>query len=251
MLELLENGDGYIYNDLNIYKNLIDFTTTNIETVNKTCIYSISKINLKQTTNLVNFSYSNYKLKCPHEKIIDYLTANKLPREGWEELIECWSCHDNEFKTMLDLNIKPRQKGILVSDLYFLINDCDLPFCCSKNKNSIRKIFFNEIKVEGYSDQNFLYNFFMNYFKSNSLFFYESGGKSYEINFFYHCTIVLVKDGKLDNYKAMKVGVKETEKKVSEQNFINDYFKTQIQKSISKIGVEVLNYEVGFIIKMN
>jgi hypothetical protein len=49
----------------------------------------------------------------------------------------------------------------------------------------------------------------------------------------------------------MKVGVKETEKKVSEQKFINDYFKTQIQKSISKIGVEVLNYEVGFIIEMN
>ncbi|KAF9764826.1 hypothetical protein NGRA_0244 [Nosema granulosis] len=249
MLEVIENGDGFLYGDSDVYGQYINFITLSTENVNGVLVKSISNISHKSTPLLNSHPHKNYKFKCQHGIDIEYASINTLPSEGWEELIECWSCHNNEFKSMLDLTIKPRPKGILLSHLYIILNDNDMPECCTEGTRVPRKVFMNEINVEGFSNQVFLYKFLLEHFKMNSHFLYTLDNKVYELTCFYKCTVFIFVNGEFCGYKAIKVGVKETEKKMKEKNSINEYFIRLIHTSMMRAEIEILGYDIGFFLE--
>lgn len=251
MIEVLENGDNYLYGEPDPFLSYMNFSIINVEEVDGVLVRTISKIEHKNEFSLNRPLHENYKFICRHGNIIEYKSLNSLPSEGWEELIECWSCHNNEFKSMLDLKIKPRPKGILLSHLYFLLNNEDLPDCCSNNSNSVRKIFINEVDVEGFTDQFFLFKFLKDHFKMNSYFIYSFKNKTYEMTYFYKCTIYLVENGELKLFNALKVGVKETNKKMKDSKNINDYFVKLLYTKMVKTGIQILDYDVGFVLENN
>ncbi|KAH9411496.1 hypothetical protein HK407_05g08710 [Ordospora pajunii] len=191
--------------------------------------------------------------RCIHGIEIEHTSINILPQEGWEELVDCWSCHNCEFKTVLDLKPKPRKEGILVSDFFLLINDMDLPECCKKNTPCIRKLFYNELVLDGIPETAIIYSYLNTYFKTNASLFLEVNHKKYEIRCFYKATLVSANDDALEKQESIKVGIKETHKRFESSNNINQFYSQAICSTImsNKIGISMLGYCISFIIKGN
>lgn len=179
------------------------------------------------------------EISCRHGEKINYKSINRLPQEGWQELIDCWSCHNNEFQSMLNLKMRPRQMGILTSNFYLVAHEGMLPPCCCRET----KIFYNDFIIK-YSHRNFIYKFFEEYFESKNCIVLEHGGKNREIKYFYKC--VLISGEACD---AIKVGVRETDKPCTCDEFINGFFRNKIFEEISEnaIDIQVLKYEISFI----
>lgn len=180
-------------------------------------------------------------LKCKHGNTIAYENINMMPHDGWEELIDCWSCHDGEFKKMLDLKIKPRQKGILVSNLYIIPNEKIMPACC-KNKY---KLFFNETICK-YSDNDIIFNFFDDYFRSKSILIIHYNDEFYDIKFFYSCWIF-----RFNMEKAIKIGFRKIKNVQATQISINDHYSSFIINELQRnsLGIKTIGYELSFIVQ--
>lgn len=249
MIEVLENGDNYLYGEVDPFMLYLDFSVINIEEIDGVIVRTLSKIEHKKEISIYKPLHEKYRFVCCHGNDIEYLSINSLPSEGWEELIECWSCHNNEFKSVLDLKIRPRPKGILLSHLYFILNNEDLPACCSVSTKTIRKIFMNEVAVDGYTNQFFLFQFLKENFKMNIHFLYTFENKAYEMTYFYKCRIYMLENGNLNSYNALKVGVKETNKKVIDKESINNYFVELLHTKMVETGIRILGYDVGFILE--
>lgn len=179
------------------------------------------------------------ELRCIHGRQIDFTQVHRLPQEGWQELIDCWSCHDNEFKGMLDLKIKPRRGGILVSNFYMLVDVDLLPDCC-KTKT---KLFYNEVSG-GLTVEQLIFKFFEEHFAMKSSIVLRLEQKKYEIKLFYRC--ILIRE-----YPrvAFKVGFRETDKPHDDDSYIGEYFKAEIMRQLTSNELEVvaLGYKLSFI----
>ncbi|ELA42481.1 uncharacterized protein VICG_00580 [Vittaforma corneae ATCC 50505] len=184
-------------------------------------------------------------LKCRHDVNFTFTTVHRLPQEGWEELIDCWSCHNSEFKGMLDLKIKPRKNGILVSNFYLIAGEKVLPECCKART----KMFYNELTCE-FSVEQLIFKFFEEYFEMKNSIILKVDGKSYEIKLFYRCILIEKNDSFVFNeHDAFKVGYKETAKNNDEDSYIGDYFKIKIidQLGRNSVKLSVLGYALSFI----
>lgn len=244
MLEINESSlRGFVYTE-NYYNklkemNIFDLLIEKEEIINNTKIYTII-IKNKIKTNFQSFNLKDIKtIKCSHGEEFDFKFINKLPQEGWQELIDCWSCHNCEFKSMLDLKIKPRKNGILVSNFYLLADENAIPSCCK----NIAKFSYENLKFD-FSDSLFIYNFFEEYFFGKNSLIFQFKNKNYEIKLFYKC-LLFIKDFE----KSLKIGIKITEKIPDFDVFIPDYYKEKIIENINanKINVLILGYEISFI----
>lgn len=200
--------------------NIISFKIDKLETIDDMQIYTIAVLSY----SLTPFKFELCKitdLKCLHGLKLNFATVNRLPQEGWQELIDCWSCHDNEFKSMLELDMKPRKNGILASNFYIIASDNVLPNCC---KAKVR-CFYNEL-IHNYSDNMFIFKFFEEYFFHKSSIVLKNSGLIYEIKLFYRCGVVHNNICK----EAFKVGYKISEKPEDEDSYIGEYFKNMIFK---------------------
>lgn len=217
--------------------------------------YAVEKCEILHGSKIWSFSIQNYQkdskqidlhdianLKCAHGKNIIFKTVHRLPQDSWQELIDCWSCHNNEFKEMLNLKICPRPGGILLSNFYLLANQDTLPLCC-KGKS---KFFYNEIKSD-FSDSLFLYKFFEEHFEAKSSLVLKIHEENYEIKLFYSC--MLCRGDSTDIIDAFKVGFKVTDKNNDNDSFIGEYFKNQIFTCLksNSLKIKILDYEVSFI----
>ena len=144
--------------------------------------------------------------KCVHGEEIAHRSLNRLPQEGWEELIDCWSCHNCEFKTMLGLTPRPRAGGLLLSDLFLLANDADLPVCCQRGDLSVRKLFYNEVLPSGCSHKTLAYSYLDSHFQNNSALLLEVDQERYEIRCFYKTMLVAMEGKTPKRTQAIKVG---------------------------------------------
>lgn len=186
-------------------------------------------------------------LRCSHGENFNFTTIHRLPQEGWEELIDCWSCHDNEFKGLLDLKVKPRSSGILVSNFYLMAGEKVLPECCKLRD----KIFYNELICEFTAEQ-FIFKFFEEHFEMKNSIVLKVGEKSYEIKLFYRCVLIERSELCMSNeHDAFKVGYKETAKSKDDDSFIGDYFKSKIVNQLDKnsIKLSALGYTLSFIMQ--
>lgn len=179
------------------------------------------------------------EMECVHGERICYESVNRLPQDGWQELIDCWSCHDSEFRGMLDLKIRPRRMGILTSNFYFIAHESVLPPCCSGRS----KLFYGDV-VTRHPRRSYIYKFFEEYFESKNSIVLEHGGRCHEIKYFYRCAVI--GDG---ISSAIKVGVKETDKPSVGSDFIDAAFVDGIFDEIAgnSIGIQILRYDLSFI----
>ncbi|KAI5174471.1 hypothetical protein PAEPH01_2083 [Pancytospora epiphaga] len=215
------------------------YVTDRIEKIESTLVYIISGIDFKlecpREVSLLNIG----PICCLHGTPINYQSINRLPHDGWEELIDCWSCHKGEFKSMVNLEIKPRKGGILVSDFYMIADKGVIPSCCG----GVSKIYYNNLIIN-YSAQTLLYLFFNDYFQSKSLLVIEQDGVTYEIKYFYNC--LLLSDA---IRRAIKVGIKITDKNADTERFLNTFYIDQIIKELTSTATntKVLGYDLAFI----
>lgn len=239
---LTKRGFAYGKDSLEILRKLPSNCT--IEKVEKTDnpeTWSFSIQNYTRSANSIDL-HSIDSAECMHGNRIEFKSINRLPQQGWEELIDCWSCHNNEFKGMLDLEIKPRKEGVLVSNFYMLPHPDILPQCCS-NK---RKIFYNEVKCR-FSEKQFIYKFFQEHFEVKSSLVLEVEDVKYEIKVFYAC--ILIKNDPEEAIDAFKVGFRISDKKKDDDSFVGDYFKRQIIENLKEnsLKVNILGFEASFI----
>lgn len=241
-IELLSKK-GFIYDSKNIellnrFED-VKYKITNIEYRNNVEILTIDVFDMDTMVKEVDLLKIK-DLKCKHGKLFDIKTIHRLPQEGWEELIDCWSCHDSEFKSMLDLKMTPRENGILVSNFYFIAHKNIVPSCCFPQV----RYFFNET-TSSLSNSMLVYKYFEEHFMMKNFLVLNLDGKYFEIKIFYKC--VVVQD---TQYLAFKVGFKETTKIVEEDTHIGAFFKNEIMKHLNEnsLKIPLLGYELSFII---
>lgn len=187
--------------------------------------------------------------RCLHGNEMIHKSLNRLPQEGWEELIDCWSCHNCEFRTMLNLSPRPREGGLLLSDFFFLINDSDLPRCCRNNDSSVRKLFYNEVLQHGCTHEALVYSYLGSYFQNRNLLLLEVNQTRYEIRYFYKTMVITIENKSLCKREAMKVGIKETSKPVEKNESINEFYSKLIYGTVvsAAIGATALGYRISLV----
>lgn len=211
---------------------------TKIEKIQDVLIYTFDFWEFEnQKCNLDILDISD--IKCKHGHSIAQKSTHRLPQEGWQELIDCWSCHNHEFNSMLDLKIAPRPGGILLSNFYLIAHPQLLPTCCNSNT----KIFYNDI-ISSLSNSFFIYKFFEEYFAMKSTIVMSIENKKYEIKLFYWCNMIKEKKS-----PAFKVGFRESTKQSDSDSFIGDFFKKAILNQLieNSIGIKLLDYTLSFI----
>lgn len=183
-------------------------------------------------------------LRCQHGKPICFTDIHRLPQEGWEELIGCWSCHNDEFKPLLDLKPRPRKNGILVSNFYLLADVSALPECCKSEE----KVFYNKI-TGGFTTRQLIFKFFEEQFEMKSTIVLKIADKKYEIKQFYRCVVIEAGSRNGITWNAFKVGFKETTKANDADGFIGEYFKNKILDQLisNSVDITVLGYVLSFI----
>ena len=77
-------------------------------------------------------------LNCKDTLIDKHLEVKLLPCENWMELVDCWSCHKDEFAGVAKSSLSPLPESILLGTDHFLVNPEDLSACkCHRNSNRI------------------------------------------------------------------------------------------------------------------
>lgn len=233
---------GFVYGEaskqsLNNTKNL-KYKIEKVETIQNIQIWTIEIIEFepcKSSLDLLEIS----QLKCKHGEPFKHKTVHRLPQEGWQELIDCWSCHDHEFRSMLDLKMSPRIGGILVSNFYLIAHSDVIPECCRDDV----KLFYDQISCS-LSMNYFIYKFFEEYFAMKSTIVLLIEDKKYEIKLFYECNLI-----KETAAQAFKVGFRESTKQNDADEFIGEYFKKRIFDQLiqNSIGLNLLGYRLSFI----
>lgn len=228
---------AYIYSKENeiIDNKYIQLSTEKINTINIIKIeYPTHPI---PKDNFINIHTLFDNLICTCGSQIKFTKLKKLPEDGWEELIDYWSCHNSEFKSMLDLKIKPCSGEALLSHFYFLANDFDL--CCYSDESGVQKIFYNQV---GFDDVKIIYSFFVNYFLHNNSFRFCVSGDVYEIKLF---DFVIINGC----YDGFKVGYKICKKRIEKVNGINECIANGLLSMLdrNRIDISVLGYELSYI----
>ncbi|OAG29936.1 hypothetical protein NEDG_01483 [Nematocida displodere] len=90
----------------------------------------------------------------------------KLPSEGWEELVDMWSCHNREFERLLGHKLSPRPNGILYANFYLIIATDRVPKCmepcATQDNNSI--LFYNTIQTP-FTDEYLIFHYLYELFQ--------------------------------------------------------------------------------------
>lgn len=241
MLEVVpESGRGFVYGDeaLEQLRLVLELTVERSEKVSGIRIHTVCTGECAAPAFSLDLSQIS-EVKCIHGRRLQFSSVNRLPQEGWEELIDCWSCHNSEFRSMLDLKMVPRKNGILVSNFYLLAHRNVVPLCCREKT----KLFYNELCI-GYPYSHLVYKFFEEYFANKGSIVLEYEKKAFEIKLFYKC--ILFKDAFKE---ALKVGIKETDKQPDCDGFIGEFFKQVIFDEIEQnsLGIKIMGYSLSFI----
>ncbi|WUR04176.1 putative polyadenylation protein [Vairimorpha necatrix] len=258
IIEIVKNNEGFLYAEEKnqIFKYEHDYQISSYELVNNIFVYTIKNFKNK-IFHSENSKLEKFDFKCKHFNKIEYSSYNLLPSEDWHELIDCWSCHNNEFASVKDLKIKVRPKGLLISSFFLFINKSDLPECCQDHNNSESfiqdfksnktiKLWFNEL--ENVDHKKVIFDYLFTYFKYNNIFIFKYKDKIYEMKFFYTLDFFII--NKNQYTKSMKIGIRENPNlyfKPKNNEFINDFYIEMIYNEILYLDIEILNYKTGFI----
>lgn len=245
--KILNTNIGYFYNEQDVTQEEMSVlfckhgcTLFSVEKINGLTIY---KVIFDKNSKIVEEEGGiGFIFKCIHNCEIQYNRINKLPHDNWEELIDCWSCHQSEFASLKETGIKPVCDRILVSDFYCLLHKQNIPVCCQKafeanvlKESSLYRVFYNEVNIN-YSCDRLIYNFFKEYFKCYSRFKMGFEDNCYEFMYLYDCLVIDSKEN--SSKKAIKIGYKKT-KECDSVSQLNSFYMNEIEKSIEKHSINI------------
>lgn len=236
-----EKEHAYVYGMKHMNAPLpFEYELERSETVDGMAVHTLLVRNVpnpEKTKNLRDIG----RISCFHGKQIDYKTSNRLPHPDWHDLLDYWSCHDGEFRTLLELQTKPRVGGILLGDFHIVVHHDLLPPCCQ----STPLLFYNELSEKMFDDDFIIYNFFREYFMSKNKFCFTLKGRWYELKFFYACTYFRT------SYRpALKVGIKPINGGENPACLLNEFYYHRIMENIesNSIGISLMGYTLSFIL---
>ncbi|KAM0676046.1 hypothetical protein GVAV_000007 [Gurleya vavrai] len=231
-----ENGYIYLNNSENIIEN--NYKIVYKENYKNLTIYRIKKIHLYKSEYSFDLTKLDFRCKCGLK--INFVSKNLMPSEGWQELVDLWSCHNMEFRSMLDLKPKPRKNSVLLSNFYFLANAND--FCCLNL--DLNKIFYNEI-FDFKNCLKIVFHHFKTFFMHNNRYQFVYDNFLYEVMIFED---VFIENGEYKG-EAIKVGYKSIKKCELVSENINEYFCKLIYKILVDNEIEILvrSYKLSYI----
>lgn len=179
---------------------------------------------------------------CKHGKSIEYAKSSRLPTEGWEELVDAWSCHNGEFASMLSLELRIRPGYILLSNFYMLADQNVLPECCK----GAQLLFYNDLTIQ-HADSALIYNFIAEAFHSRSSFTVGFGEHTYRLKYFYSCFLI---SEQKEMKRAIKVGFKEVSVDRDRTDcHLPEYYGERLMQMLNQntLGIPMLGFNMSFI----
>ncbi|KAH9386084.1 uncharacterized protein NEMAJ01_0980 [Nematocida major] len=107
--------------------------------------------------------------------VVENKSALRLPSDGWEELVDMWSCHNREFAHLAEREIRPKKDGVLYSTLHLLIEPERAPKCLkpcestsgpSAAASKPAKLFYNQMQLP-VPDEYLLFHYVYDLFQTN------------------------------------------------------------------------------------
>ncbi|KAL0265972.1 UNVERIFIED_CONTAM: hypothetical protein PYX00_011689 [Menopon gallinae] len=190
-------------------------------------------------------------MKCIHGASFRIGASKSLPPEGWEELLDCWTCCQSENNVLLGKKMVLKDGCAFTSDFYFYTLGSAVPGCC---KNALGygtepcKIFYDAI-VWDVPDTELVFDYLSSFFERKNVFLLEHGGTRYEVKFFFRTTLCTKENGRLLARDALKVGIKETARAFHDRCHVNRYFMDRIHDTLvrNSIDIEICGYRVSFV----
>ncbi|KAI5165293.1 hypothetical protein NEIRO03_0251 [Nematocida sp. AWRm78] len=195
--------------------------------------------------------------------VIQNTSVLRLPADGWEELIDMWSCHDREFSHLTEQEMKPKKNGVLYSTLHLIIEKERAPNCIEiiKEENTKRssekytKIFYNQI-VTNISDEYFLFYYLYDILQTRQEIEISVNSKICNIRL---VDITYTYNGHITDKPKFNLSLKLAYKKISTDEphsvsllNINKYYTEALADLLDKnsTGIEMNNRIISFISKI-
>lgn len=240
---IFDTNIGYIYTKSKLNLCGEEYDVISFERIGEVCVY---KLQYKEILKKKREKKKNFVFYCKHNIMIDIERYNKLPHDNWEELIDAWSCHKNEFDNVKTFAIRACKQRVLLSDFYGLFHVTDIPICCRKEcTDELQKIFLNELNLS-ISNNSIIYAFFKEYFETYNKFTVCLKDGIYSVMILCECKYVTENK---EEYDAIKIGYKKIEKgeNVTE---INEFYMDAIKNMLetNKLGISINKHEITYII---
>lgn len=245
----------YIYyaNDIDDVKEYLHRNSIKKESIEGFFVYTGAPLHAPERSMRTKTSLNTcvLSIRCIHGASFQIGASKSLPPEGWEELLDCWTCCQSENNVLLGKKMVVRSGCAFTSDFYFYTGSSAVPGCCRKALGCGAepcKIFYNTI-VWDVQDTALVFEYFSSFFERKNIFLFDHRDTRYEVKFFFKTTlctkdynIILAKD-------ALKVGIKETAKTIYDKGHVNRYFIDRIYDILMKnsIGVEICGYKMSFV----
>lgn len=203
------------------------------------------------TRTKLNLNALILTIRCIHGASFQIDSSKSFPREGWEELLDCWTCCQSENNVLLGRKMFIRDQCAFTSDFYFYTESCTVPVCCKKSLGCVNgpcKIFYNAI-VWNVQDTALIFEYFWLFFERKSVFLFEHRSTKYEVKFFFKTTLCTRENNRITARDALKVGMKETARTFCDKEHVNRYFMDKIYDILvrNNIGIEICGYKMSFI----
>lgn len=177
----------------------------------------------------------------------------RLPSLHWRELIDCWSCHNREFSTMLGREMRPRKGGVLFSYFYLVAERGRL--CVQREK-----IFYNELPL-GVGSAFLLYHYFREAFQTDKCQWVRAEGRTWKVKYLEDTAVYIgqLPAGAVEGTAALKVMFREDaarhsgdaaeEKHGEGEEHINEHYSRELRTMLcaNSTGTFVGTYEVSYI----
>lgn len=246
----------YIYNAENTAQDALDClkkSSVKMENVGGFLVYigspALQKNKLEKAEEDLNRTVMN--VKCCHGAFFSISTSKYFPREGWEELLDCWICCQSEKNVLLDKEVTITPGTVFASDFYFYVSNGSIPLCCQDKQDAdrkLKKVFYNEIDWK-LAPEYLVFRYFSHLFERKHNFLFEHNGTRYEVKYYYKTHLCKRLGNIFLMGEAIKVGVKKTNKVFYDKGHINSYFIDKIYQVLSKntLGIDMCGYKLSFI----
>ena len=188
-------------------------------------------------------------IRCKHGAEFKIRASKSFLREGWEELLDCWTCCQNEANVLLGKKVTIGNEAVLTSDFYMYIPSESFPGCCRVGmEERVNKLFYNQIEWK-VPHGLLVFRYFDDLFERKNSFLFDHATSAYEVKFFHRTSLYRETGDAFFVERAIKVGIKKTKRPLQDSGNINRYFKDKIYRILQENSteIEIFGYKVCFI----
>jgi len=115
-------------------------------------------------------------------------SALRAPEDGWEELVDIWSCHNREFSRLLENRMVPRPGGVIYGSLWFAVSSSRVPKCMERSREETTRVFYNKVCTE-ISESRAVFHYLFDLFQREKRVEVDSRGQTYTMKLIETCSV--------------------------------------------------------------